>query len=220
MRVFRRVEGESRLLVYSQVALSECSEEWQASVKSDPRIDFRVGTFSPFPYSEGDVYLYPSRLEGIGLTLPEALSSGLAAITTDSAPMNEFVRHGENGMLIAVRTSCARPDGYYWPESLCDEESLAEAMRTYVRNPELALVHGMRAREMAERDLIWERNAADLGDWIAAQKRLNVDLSDFAQRCARYDRNHNPSPRQRILIGCYLLFRHLLATCMRNTGAE
>ena len=213
MRVFRRVPGNCRLIVYSQVPLSECPPEWQAAVESDPRIDFRAGTFSPFPYWEGDVYVYPTRLDGIGLTLPEALSSGLPAITTDSAPMNEFVRHGENGMLVAVQRFCARPDGYYWPESLCDEDSLTEAMRAYVGQPELARVHGARAREVAERDLVWEKNAANLGDWITAQERLNVDMADFARRCARYDRAQCPTPWERILLGGHALFQQGLSKC-------
>lgn len=215
MRVFRRVAGNCRLLVYSQTALSGCPAEWQETVNSDSRIDFRVGTFSPFPYDEGDVYVYPSRLDGIGLTLPEALSSGLPAITTDSAPMNEFVHHGENGMLVTVQRFCARPDGYYWPESLCNEESLAEAMRAYLKQPELARVHGARARELAERDLVWEKNAAGLSDWIAVQKRLNVDVADFARRCAKIDRTHSPTPVQRTLSGIYALVRQVLATCRR-----
>ena len=31
----------------------------------------------------GDVFVYPSRLEGIGLCVPEALACGLPVITTD-----------------------------------------------------------------------------------------------------------------------------------------
>jgi glycosyltransferase involved in cell wall biosynthesis len=211
MRVFRRVQGTCRLIVYSQVALAECPMDWQEAADTDPRIDFRVGTFSPFPYFEGDVYVYPSRLDGIGLTLPEALSSGLPAITTDSAPMNEFVRNGENGLLVAVQTVCARPDGYYWPESLCDDESLAAAMRAYLRQPELALVHGARARQLAEHGLSWERNAADLGDWIAAQRHLSVDLVDFARRCQQYDRTHTPTPWERTWSGGYAILQEIRA---------
>lgn len=216
IRVFRRMAGNCRLLVYSQNELSECPYEWQESAKVDQRIDFRVGTFSPFPYNEGDVYVYPSRLDGIGLTLPEALSAGLPAITTNNPPMNEFVFHGENGMLVTVERFCARPDGYYWPESLCDEESLAEAMRAYLRQPELVRVHGLRARELADRNLMWDKNAAGLSDWISAQKRLDVDVENYARRCARYDREHNPTPWERTLFATYALYQQGIAMFRRD----
>jgi glycosyltransferase involved in cell wall biosynthesis len=209
MSAFRRVAGDCRLLVYSQVGLSDCPRDWQDAVLADPRIVFRVGTFDPFPYGEGDVYVYPSRLDGIGLTLPEALSSGLPAITTGSPPMNEFVRHGENGLLVAVKEHRAIPDGYYWPESICDEEALSEAMRQYLCDPQKVVIHGSRARALAEQELDWERNAADLGAWIARQQQRTVDLTALSRRCASYDRIHSPTPWQQILLGGYALYQFL-----------
>ena len=69
----------------------------------DPRIEFIEKTVSaPGLYFRGDVYLYPTRLEGIGLTICEALASGLPVITTNDAPMNEFVIDGETGYLVDV----------------------------------------------------------------------------------------------------------------------
>lgn len=153
MQTFRRMTADCRLIVLSQLPLDKCPEQWQAAVRSDSRIEFRVGTFDPFPYQLGDVYVYPSRLDGIGLTLPEALSCGLPAITTDSAPMNEFVTHQVNGLLIPTMAYRARPDGYYWPESLCDEGSLAMGLRYYLDNPTMIAEHGANARRDAEKHL-------------------------------------------------------------------
>ena len=209
LRALRRVAEDCRFLVYSQVELSACPVEWQAAAAADPRVAFRVGTFAPFPYAEGDVYVYPSRLDGIGLTLPEALSSGLPAITTDSPPMNEFVRDGENGFLVNVRQRCARPDGYYWPEAVCDEGAVAEAMRRYLHDPELVTAHAARARALAEQELDWNRNAADLGDWIARQQRRVVDLAGLSRRCASYDLVTSPTPVQQILLTGYAIYQHL-----------
>lgn len=216
MRTFQRVKGDCRMVVFSQAPLASCPSDWIESVSRDSRISFRSGTFEPFPYGDGDVYVYPSRLDGIGLTLPEALSSGLAAIATDSPPMNEFVSHQENGLLVPVGVSCARPDGYYWPESLCDEEALVDAMGTYVRDTGLAQAHGAQARLRAENELCWERNAHDLAGWIEAQQCLPVDLAGFARSCSRYDLLHSPTPIQQMLLGGNSLVRDFIKVSERD----
>lgn len=46
---------------------------------------------APGLYYLGDVYVYPTRLDGLGLTMYEALASGLPVITSDFPPMNEAV---------------------------------------------------------------------------------------------------------------------------------
>jgi glycosyltransferase involved in cell wall biosynthesis len=202
MRAFREVRGDCRLIVLSQDPLERCPKEWQESITKDPRIEFRVGTFDPTPYGDGDVYLYPSRLDGIGLTLPEALSCGLPAITTDAPPMSEFVRDGVNGRLVKVVEYRGRPDGYYWAESLCDESELVKACQFYVDHPDQMRAHGARAREIAERDLDWRRNAAFLSKWIASQMRLGGDEDpawrETAARATRYDHDHSPTPVRRL----------------------
>jgi len=42
-------------------------------------------------YKEGDIYLAPSRKEGLGLPIYEAMACGFPVITTDAPPMNEVV---------------------------------------------------------------------------------------------------------------------------------
>jgi len=52
-------------------------------------------------YYLGDVYVYPTTLDGLGLTVYEALASGLPVIATDVAPMNEIITE-DNGKLVKV----------------------------------------------------------------------------------------------------------------------
>ena len=47
-----------------------------------------------------DVCLSPSRWEGLGLPLYEAIAFGMPAITNDSPPMNEVVLDGVNGICV------------------------------------------------------------------------------------------------------------------------
>jgi 1,2-diacylglycerol 3-alpha-glucosyltransferase len=206
LRAFSRLKGDCRLIILSQVPLTDCPQEWAHTVDNDSRIEFRVGTFDPVPYHEGDIYVYPSRLDGIGLTLPEALSSGLAGITTNSPPMNEFVKNGINGTLIDVNEYRGRPDGYYWAESICDDNSLLNIMQTYVSQPELALLHKKNAVSLAQKELSWENNSIFLNDWIKGLKIISDNSGSSingvdTRIVRRYDRQKNPTPFQKILVG-------------------
>ena len=215
LKNLKKVMSDCRLVVLSQVPLIECPDEWQYAVKEDSRIEFIEGTFEPTPYSLGDVYVYPSKLDGIGLTLPEALSCGLPAIVTDSAPMNEFVINGENGILVQVKEHHARPDGYYWPETICDDDSFVEALNFYIQNPEMVRQHGKNARELAEKHLSWSKNAEFLGDWIADQKKLtdrnDVCIKQLEVKAKQYDRRYNPTPLENILKSLLVYWRIMKA---------
>ncbi len=63
--------------------------------------DSRIHLFSgnlPNPaalYAEGDAFIQPSKLEGIGFMVLEAVASGLPVITLNHPPMNEWVRQPE-----------------------------------------------------------------------------------------------------------------------------
>ena len=51
-------------------------------------------------FASADVSLAPSRWEGLGLHLYEAMAFAIPTVVNDSAPMNEVVRDGENGVLV------------------------------------------------------------------------------------------------------------------------
>ena len=182
---FKKVRGDCKLLIYSQVELTKCLDIWKESVENDKRIDFISGTFDPFPYPNGDVYVYPSRLDGIGLSLPEALSCGLPAITTDCAPMNEFVQSEINGQLVKVEKYLGRNDGYYWAESICNVDSLSEAMQMYLNDENLVYEQKRNARSNAEKSLNWVNNSKDLSNIfsnsIKNKNIYNDDLNQYAK---------------------------------------
>ena len=52
-------------------------------------------------YSKGDIFCFPSRYDGWGLALVEALASGLPAIATDqTGSAIDLISHGHNGWLV------------------------------------------------------------------------------------------------------------------------
>lgn len=167
VRAFQKVTGNARLIIHSQVGVDTFGEV-AALIENDPRIEFIEATVgAPGLYHCGDVYIYPSRLEGIGLTIAEALACGLPVITTDNAPMNEFIQENVNGKRIAVERYQPRADGYYWPESICSEEALTAAMQWYVNNPAQISIQQRQARAYAMAHLNWHDNCADLPHLIS-----------------------------------------------------
>ncbi|WP_218081031.1 glycosyltransferase [Anthocerotibacter panamensis] len=63
----------------------------------DERIEVQVGNLDDPTdlYRHGDVAIQPSKMEGIGFMVLEAVCSGLPVITTDYPPMSEFVQQPE-----------------------------------------------------------------------------------------------------------------------------
>ncbi|MFT4302033.1 MAG: glycosyltransferase family 4 protein [Desulfovibrio sp.] len=139
---------------------------------------------APGLYHMGDVYVYPSRLEGIGLTQAEALACGLPLIVPDNPPMNEFITP-ESGVAVSVDKLWARSDGYYWPQCLVSSDALVEAMQTFVDGYASLPEKKAAARAFAERHLNWFDNGGNLAAWLSALPRH--DLSDDLKRCLQDD---------------------------------
>lgn len=109
---------------------------------------------APGLYHLGDVYIYPTTLDGLGLTMYEALAVGKPVITTNNAPMNEIIDK-ENGYLVDVEKFYCREDAYYWPLSICNIESLINSMKYYI-NKKDELVHiSEKIRERAVTKYNW-----------------------------------------------------------------
>lgn len=79
-------------------------------------------------YSWCDCFCTPSRWEGFGMVFIEALACEAVIVTSDIAPMNEFIRDRENGLLIK---------DYENPESLAAIIRMActdSALRGYLKS--------------------------------------------------------------------------------------
>jgi glycosyltransferase involved in cell wall biosynthesis len=155
---------EFKALIHSQVPLdSWLDADARAALKR--LVDAKRLTIceksvpAPGLYHEGDIYVYPSRLDGIGLTMAEALSSGLGCVTTDMPPMSEFVEPAW-GALVPVTRQFARADGYYWPIAEVSAEALAATMEGFAKSVAGDLP-GLRsrARAAAESHYCWKKNA-------------------------------------------------------------
>jgi glycosyltransferase involved in cell wall biosynthesis len=176
LRAFSTLRGAARLVIHTQVSLAECLPDVTSLIRrleSDGTLAVREETVpAPGLYHLGDVLVYPSRLDGIGLTIAEALACGLPAIVSDNGPCNEFV-NATCGRLARVATFRSREDGYYWPLGEVDEADLATQMQAYVDAGPAALPDFKRAaRAHAALRLDWLKNAADLPLRLGEARKL------------------------------------------------
>lgn len=169
---FLSMKSTARLLLHSQVSLEAVFPALMSDLLASAR--FRhveiVEETIPAPglYHRGDVYIYPSRLDGVGLTVAEAASSGLFVMTTDEQPMSEFIPPELiDRALLPVCRRRAREDGYYWPMAEVDVGATAKMMDRIVEDTSELRRLKNRLRRHAVENLSWRANSADLSRRLA-----------------------------------------------------
>jgi len=145
---------------------------------------------APGLYTKGDVYVYPSRLEGIGLTVAEALASGLPCIVPDNAPMNEFL--SPFCRVSKIEKFISRADGYYWPECHSDIDSLEKHMREFIfKGRDEINVIKRQVREHASANLDWAHNSNNLHSLLEKVQLSSLDLK-LTHKAAKIDNKGRP----------------------------
>lgn len=118
----------------------------------------------PDLYHAADVFVFPSVREGWGLVVLEALASGVPVIASGIEPMTEYLRDGENALLVQPM----------------DHEAVASRILELAVNTELRQNLKLGGRETAE-EYSWE-NAA-LGHVGFYNGMLNGINDDVSQAC-------------------------------------
>ena len=184
---------EAHLIVHTQIDLSEKMPTYVSLINkmiSEGRLTIREETVSaPGLYYLGDVYVYPTKLEGIGLTILEAMSCGLPVISNDFPPMNEFIEP-EAGRLTAVRKIYSRSDGYYWPQCETDVDDLRKQMAYYVDHKHHLSDFKRQARLCAEKNHDWKRRSPVIQEVFSqVQKRSDKKIPEDCY--VQYQLNEN-----------------------------
>lgn len=175
--------SNSKLLIHSQISLKNEFPNLSDIIDemiNDNTLEIIEKTIpAPGLYYLGDIYVYPSRLDGIGLTLMEAISSGLACVTINNSPMNEFIER-DFGRLCDVEYYYSRQDGYYWPMSVADSNSLTQILNDFVENKYDICLMKYKAREYAENELNFSANCQELHQIINETiiTEINSELID------------------------------------------
>jgi glycosyltransferase involved in cell wall biosynthesis len=148
LRAFDRIISngiDARLLLVGREAELP---QFLATVSSDTRSKicyegFQAPEELPGYFEKSDVFVLPSRHDGWGVVINQALAAGLPIITSDAVGAGlDLVESGNNGMRVAA----------------CDPDALYDAMETLALNSDIAHEWGQRSREKA-RDLTPEAGA-------------------------------------------------------------
>lgn len=187
----RAISDRAVLVVHSQVSLVDFFKALPGQESTLENISYlhRVGKLrliqktvsAPGLYHEGDVYVYPSRLDGIGLTVAEAIACGMPVIVPDDAPMNEFLPETGSRKVKIDRFFC-RADGYYWPQNEVSIPDLVAAIQEYCVGEGVLEGYRKVSRLHAIENLDWKKNASRIVDVFVGSRILVLSDSarDFA----------------------------------------
>ena len=184
---------ESTLIIHSQVNLEKAFPALSKAINSliqKNRLKIIEKTVTaPGLYYKGDVYVYPSRLEGIGLTIAEAQSCGLPVITVDNAPMNEFITSPSKA--VAVKKYYCREDSYYWPMCEANVDDLAKQMEYFLNNKEKLKEYKNEIHEHAIKNLDWSSNKKSVNEIFQNSKSFTLD-ENMINMINKYDNSRFP----------------------------
>jgi glycosyltransferase involved in cell wall biosynthesis len=110
-------------------------------------------------YTEGDVAIQPSRYEGVGLPILEAMASGLPTLVPDVPPMNKFPASRE--LIVAATRTTRSLVGHPFPAGEVDVDDLVRRILSIHGQPIGELSDASR-RRMEERS--WDRLRPDYLD--------------------------------------------------------
>lgn len=110
-------------------------------------------------YASADILVLPSRSDGFGLVVAEAMLAGLPVIVSSATGAKDVVAHGENGWIVDAGSVPA----------------LQEAMRAASEHRERLAEMGLRARDAAS-SLTWARYGDRIRTFYA--QLLNTAVSD------------------------------------------
>jgi glycosyltransferase involved in cell wall biosynthesis len=167
LAAFERVTGPGlRLVIKAQVERKQ--KLLERASRDDPRVEVVLEDLPTAEhlrlFASSDVCLAPSRWEGLGLHLYEALAFGIPVITNDNPPMNEIIRNGENGILVRGVRGGEASSGI--PAFDPDVDELTNGIER-LADPDARATLAAGARAARER-LSWERTTRGYAELIAA----------------------------------------------------
>ena len=132
-------------------------------------------------------------MDGLGLTVAEALSSGLPTIVSDNPPMNEFMNN-KNGKKVKIDRLYSSKNGFYWPICQVNINDLSKCMQFYIDNKSNIKELKKHAREYAEKKLNWGKNATviyEIFEKSHRNKEENIDKRELIDKVFKYEDQKN-----------------------------
>lgn len=121
----------------------------------------------PTLYQSADCFVLPTRGEGWGMPVLEAMACGLPTIATGWSALTDFF-NDELGYVLNIKglvdaeAKCPYYEGFQWADP--DEEHLIHLMKYVYNNQREAHDKGMRAAEIVKKEWTWDRAADKIID--------------------------------------------------------
>ena len=155
LRAFNRADdADAELHFFTQAPLANYGRVSERIAAINPHVHVHSGTLENIfqAYHSMDMLLWPSKREGLGLPIVEALASGLPVLVTDGWMMKEWIVPGEHGVLCPAIPEQGRT---FLPEMQVDESELARLIGELAGHRER--VQGMAKNVARDRDLwLWK----------------------------------------------------------------
>lgn len=130
------VTADVKLIVRAQpesIQMRELYKSYRSKYASSPKVDFQLQDVSDDElYSEGDVFIFPEKFNGLSLPMQEAFASGMLVMGTHRFPMYEWLPRGP----------LIRPMGYKekrlaisFQEAILDPRMIADKIEEYANQP-------------------------------------------------------------------------------------
>jgi len=141
------------MFIHSQAEYTKLPPEIIEIIQNNDRLVYFIGNIPhPGMYFKGNILIFISKLEGLGLPLLEGMASGMSVIATDEPPMNEFVNDGITGDLIPVVNRVPRYDNVIFPEAVLDYNAFVDKLLNFQNRIE----KGENARNFIEKNFSME----------------------------------------------------------------
>ena len=183
-----------KIIIHSQVEIEDWFPDLKSTIKQMKDNGFlevlNKTVSAPGLFYLGDIYVYPSRLDGIGLTIAEAQSCGLPVITTNEPPMNEQLTL--YCKTVDIKEKFTREDGYFWDLAEVDEKSLHDQMLYFI-NLEKGKIEELKkiTRIEAEKKFDWTKRKDLVNEIFNKSIKTKLD-KDIIKKIYQYDNSRYP----------------------------
>lgn len=182
------LKSKSELIIHTQLPCEYVCGYKKEELEKNGITVIEKTVAPPGLYFLGDVYVYPTRLDGLGLTMYEALSCGMPLITSDFPPMNE-VGNDEIVKRVKIQDFYCRGDAYYYPMCICDKNSLEQQMIWFIDHKEQLQNLKQLARKYAEEHYDIQKRAKQVSEIFITSKILPVDSDLINKISTIFNRN-------------------------------